>query len=73
MQALKNFRSYFFRGMAALLPTVITIYRLGILRSATDENGHVSEETLRAQIRVTILHELGHHFGLDEKELRVYG
>jgi uncharacterized membrane protein len=26
MQALKNFRSYFFRGMAALLPTILTIW-----------------------------------------------
>ncbi len=26
MQALKNFRTYFFRGMAALLPTILTIW-----------------------------------------------
>lgn len=26
MQAFKNFRSYFFRGMAALLPTILTIW-----------------------------------------------
>lgn len=26
MQALKHFRSYFFRGMAALLPTILTIW-----------------------------------------------
>ena len=26
MQAIKNFRSYFFRGMAALLPTILTIW-----------------------------------------------
>ena len=26
MQTLKNFRSYFFRGMAALLPTILTIW-----------------------------------------------
>lgn len=26
MQALKNFRIYFFRGMAALLPTILTIW-----------------------------------------------
>ena len=26
MQAFKNFRTYFFRGMAALLPTIITIW-----------------------------------------------
>ncbi len=26
MQALRNFRTYFFRGMAALLPTILTIW-----------------------------------------------
>ncbi|MCK4998041.1 MAG: DUF502 domain-containing protein [Anaerohalosphaera sp.] len=26
MQAIKNFRSYFFRGLAALLPTILTIW-----------------------------------------------
>lgn len=26
MQAFKNFRSYFFRGMAALLPTILTVW-----------------------------------------------
>ena len=26
MEALKHFRSYFFRGIAALLPTILTIW-----------------------------------------------
>lgn len=29
MQAFKNFRTYFFRGMAALLPTILTIWIFG--------------------------------------------
>ena len=31
--------------------------------------GGLNEEELRRQIRITILHELGHHHGLDEEEL----
>jgi len=26
-------------------------------------------ETLREQVRITLLHEIGHHFGLDEEDL----
>lgn len=55
------------------LPTVITIYRLGICLSATDSGGRVDEATLRSEIRRTILHELGHHFGMNEDDLRRYG
>jgi predicted Zn-dependent protease with MMP-like domain len=29
-----------------------------------------SEEELRRQVRLTVLHELGHFFGLEEDELR---
>ena len=55
------------------LPTVITIYRGGIMRAAADEKGKTSDQALRDQIRRTILHELGHHFGLGEADLRKYG
>ena len=55
------------------LPTVITIYRLGILSGAIDRNGRINARTLRTEIRKTVLHELGHHFGLDEADLRRYG
>jgi len=54
------------------LPTVITIYREGILHAA-GRGRHISDEALRREIRVTILHELGHHFGMDEDNLREYG
>ncbi len=30
-------------------------------------------EELRRQIRITVLHEIGHHFGLDEDELEALG
>jgi len=55
------------------MPTVIRIYRDGIMTAAADAEGRVSDRALRHAIRTTILHELGHHFGLSEDELREYG
>lgn len=31
------------------------------------------EEAVREEIRVTLLHEIGHHFGLDEDDLADLG
>ena len=55
------------------LPDVITIYREGILRAAADRRGHIRNERLRDEIRITILHELGHHHGMTEDDLREMG
>ena len=52
---------------------VVHIFREGIVALASDAYGGVDEEELRRQIRLTILHELGHHHGLREKELRELG
>lgn len=51
------------------LPEVVTIYRDGILNQAADDRGVVGNRELERQIRITVLHEIGHHFGLDEDEL----
>jgi predicted Zn-dependent protease with MMP-like domain len=55
------------------LPDVVTIYREGILSAARSSRGRVHVDRLRQQIRITILHELAHHHGLDEDELRELG
>ncbi len=55
------------------LPDVVTIYREGILESSRDARGRVRTGRLRDQIRITVLHELAHHHGLDEDELRELG
>lgn len=52
---------------------VVHIYRRGILAMARDRNGEFDTAELRRQIRTTILHELGHHHGLDEQELEQLG
>lgn len=55
------------------LPAVIHLFRLGILGQSYDRRGNLSLEELRRQIRLTILHEFGHHHGLDEHELEELG
>jgi predicted Zn-dependent protease with MMP-like domain len=55
------------------LPDVVTIYREGILSAAADARGRISTDRLREQIRITVLHELGHHHGLTEQDLRKLG
>ena len=55
------------------LPDVVTVYREGVLNSARDAGGRIRTDRLRREIRTTILHELAHHHGLDEDELRELG
>ena len=57
----------------ARLPDVVTIYREGILRACEDAYGNLSERELLRQIRITVLHELGHYHGLDEDDLEALG
>ncbi len=57
---------------SGVLSDVVHIYREGILRLAR-HRGHYNDEELRRQIRITILHELGHHHGLDEDDLSELG
>lgn len=53
--------------MAGLPPDTISIYRLPLEESFPDA------EELREEIRITVLHELAHHFGLDEERLAELG
>lgn len=63
------------------LGDVVTLFREGILDEAggwdewTDTDGTAlgGEERVRHEIRVTLLHEIGHHFGLDEEDLERLG
>ena len=52
-------------------PEEIYLYRAGIIEIA---GGWVSGEAeVVREIRITLLHELGHHFGLDEDDLEALG
>ena len=49
------------------LPPRITIYRGPLLEDCEDE------DDLREEIATTVLHEIAHHFGIDEERLEELG
>ncbi len=51
-------------GIGETLPDRITIFKMPILMRAHDE------EHLVELIRSTVWHEIGHHFGMSEEEIR---
>jgi predicted Zn-dependent protease with MMP-like domain len=53
--------------MAGSLPDRITIFRLPLEEEFEDP------DELEREIRITVLHELGHYFGLDEDRLAELG
>ena len=54
-------------GQEPALPDRIVIYYLPL----TDEFG--DDYHLRREIRKTVVHEVGHHFGLDDRQMRRMG
>lgn len=50
-----------------VLPDKISIYYYPLMRACR------TPEALRRQVRQTILHEIGHFFGLDDAEIRALG
>lgn len=53
----------FGQGFSGQLPARITIYRRPLIHDFRDALA------LREQVRITVLHELGHHLGMDEDDL----
>ena len=53
--------------VSGLLPDKISIYRVPLEESFPDP------EELREEIRITVLHELAHYFGLDEDRIADLG
>jgi predicted Zn-dependent protease with MMP-like domain len=54
-------------GYSGALPDKITIYYRPLVRS-----GHTPNQ-IRAQVRQTVIHEVGHYFGLDDETIRALG
>ena len=52
---------------AAVLPDHITIFRHAICAISVDEDDVVE------QVRRTVIHEIGHHFGIDDDRLHELG
>jgi predicted Zn-dependent protease with MMP-like domain len=55
------------RDRSGALPDQIVIYRRPLEAAFSDP------EELRREIRITVLHEVGHFFGLDEDRIRELG
>lgn len=53
---------------AGVLPDKIAVYRIPL----EDEFGH-DPAVLEDEIRITVLHEIAHHFGIDEDRLTELG
>jgi len=49
---------------SGVLPDKITIFKNPIEAVAR------TEEEIKAQVRATVIHEIGHHFGLSEEDLK---
>jgi len=49
------------------MPAQITIYRLPL------EEGFPDVQQLEEEIRITVLHEVGHYFGMDERQIADLG
>lgn len=58
---------------SGILSDAVHVFREGILWLARDRWGEIDEQELRRQMRITVLHELGHHFGMDEDQLQALG
>ncbi|TVQ60633.1 MAG: metallopeptidase family protein [Phycisphaerales bacterium] len=60
------------------LPGDIHIFREGVIRTAggwraVGDGAFSNEARVREEIRITVLHEIGHQFGLDEDDLAELG
>jgi predicted Zn-dependent protease with MMP-like domain len=53
---------------AGVLPDKIAVYRIPL----EEEFGH-DPELLEEEIRITVVHEIAHHFGIDEDRLSELG
>ncbi|MFN3166271.1 MAG: metallopeptidase family protein [Phycisphaeraceae bacterium] len=59
-----------------MLPTQIMLFRGPIIRLAGYENRRgkeINRDELVNQVRITLLHEIGHQFGMDEDDLTELG
>ena len=55
-------------GYAGALPDKIAVYRIPLEEEFGDDPAVLEEE-----IRITVLHEIAHHFGIDEDRLAELG
>ncbi|RLL70430.1 metallopeptidase family protein [Streptomyces sp. Z26] len=56
---------------AGVLPDRITVYRGPTLRMVAAEGG--DRELVVEEVEVTVVHEIAHHFGMDDERLHALG
>jgi predicted Zn-dependent protease with MMP-like domain len=56
-------------GYHLVTPDRITLF----WRAIVDEVGHGDREAIRREVRKTVIHEVAHHFGIDDAELERLG
>jgi predicted Zn-dependent protease with MMP-like domain len=54
-------------GVYPVIPDTITLFRKNIEAIAADE------DAIRHQVRVTLIHEIGHYYGMSEADIRHAG
>ncbi len=55
------------------LPPTIHVFRDGIVSLAGGWDQDHADDAIYEEVRITLLHEMGHHFGLDEDDLDALG
>lgn len=66
-------------AQSGVLPTDVRLFREGIVNTAggweagEGETGDDVDDAVYEEIVITLLHEIGHHFGLDEEDLKDLG
>ena len=58
---------------SGVMPTDIRLFREPIVELAGGWRGDGVEDEIYGEIWITLLHEIGHHFGLDEDDLAELG
>lgn len=58
---------------SAVMPDEVHLFREGIVGLVGGWDADDAENQIYEEIRITILHELGHHHGLDEDDLEALG
>ncbi len=59
--------------VSGVLPSQVHLFRVGIIESAGGFRGDDADDRVYEEIRVTLLHEIGHQMGLDEGDLTDLG
>lgn len=55
------------------MPTDIRLFRRGVVNVAGGWDQPDADDVVYEEIMITLLHEIGHHFGLDEADLEELG